>query len=286
MTVLQQVAHYSFTPAPVVNPPPWATPRRWSRRRGDSGGSVVTGVALPAVAFASRRPGSVTVAGSGLITGLLNDSTFVGRDRIGRAGGTVNDSVRVQVAQVAQQVIISQVNPINKDAVHDTVNVTAGGAGQARTAGHRRSILFTSRNSTHPTRQTTTTASGATFALDRTGAVIIAAQLDVAKDSITVNVANVARSAIVTPDTLNFTTVNDTIPLTIRGAQQPRRHGAAGVDAGHLVVGGCHHRVGRRRRPRLGRRRVGTHAGDGGHQHRVARHLGDPESRTCRSRWT
>lgn len=209
VVVQQQVAHYTFSPAPVVIGAIGGTATITSTPR-DSGGSVVTGVTLPAITYASRRPGSITVNGAGLVTGLLNDTTFVvGTATV--AGSTVTDSVRVEVGQVAQQVIISQSGPINKDAVNDTVNITAVALDARGVAVIGRPILFTSRNSTIA-RQTATTASGATFALDRTGAAIIAAQLDAAKDSITVDVSNVERSIRISAG-VNLPTIGDSLSL-------------------------------------------------------------------------
>src|SRR6185369_8924948 len=123
VTVQQQVAHYTFAPAPVVIGALGNTAQITPTPR-DSNGIAVTGVTLPSISYASRRPGSITVNGTGLVTGLLNDTAFVVATA-SVAGGTVVDSVRVEVGQVAQQVIISQSGPINKDAVNDTVNITA-----------------------------------------------------------------------------------------------------------------------------------------------------------------
>src|SRR5205814_408650 len=133
---------------------------------------------------------------TGLVTGLSNDTSFVVATAT-VAGAPVTDSVRVEIGQVAQQVIISQTGPINKDAVNDTVNITAV-ALDARGVALNRQIRFTSSASTI-VRQTLTSASGATFALDRIGSAVVTAQIDQARDSITVNVAN-------TPRTIHTTT--------------------------------------------------------------------------------
>ncbi len=210
ITVAQQVAHYTFSPAPVLIAALGDTARITATPR-DSGGSVVTGVTLPSVTFNTRRPGSVTVNGAGLITGLLNDTTYVVATA-SVAATTVADSVRVEVGQVAQQVIISQTDPINKDALNDTAKVTAI-ALDARGVGITgRGVIFQSLTPSIA-RLTTTTTSDAVFALDRTGTATIKAQLDGAQATIRIIVSNVARAVGLSPDTLTFTTVDDTIPL-------------------------------------------------------------------------
>ncbi|HEY2805055.1 MAG TPA: invasin domain 3-containing protein [Gemmatimonadales bacterium] len=213
VTVQQRVAHYTFAPSPVVIAALGATAQITATPK-DSGGSTVTLGGLPAVTFTSRRPGSFTVNGTGLVTGNLNDTAFVvATSTVGT--GTVIDSVNVEVGQVAQSIVINQTGPINKDALNDSVLISATALDARNQPINTRNINFTSRTPL-VARRTTSTSSSAVFALDRTGSSVIAAQLDQAKDSISVVVSNVARTTFVTPDTLKFATVDDTLPLSVK----------------------------------------------------------------------
>ncbi len=213
VTVAQQVAHYTFSPSPVLITALGATAQITTTPK-DSGGSTVTTAGLPAITYLSRRTSSIAVNGSGLVTGNLNDSAFVlATATVG--GSTVTDSVKVEVGQVASSIFINQSGPINKDALNDTVLISASAFDAKNVAINTRSINFSS-GSPLVARLTTSTTTSTVLALDRTGSAKVFAQMDGAKDSITINVSNVARTLFVTPDTLRFTTVDDTIPLSIQ----------------------------------------------------------------------
>ncbi|MBI4421280.1 MAG: Ig-like domain-containing protein, partial [Gemmatimonadetes bacterium] len=210
VTVRQRLDHYTFTPASVVLGALGDTLTVVPRPR-DVADSIITGVTLPTPTLTSSRPG-FSVTAQGLITALANDTGFVVAEADLGGGTFVRDSVRVQVGQVAAQVLITNPDPVTVTAIPDTIPLSAivRDSGNNNVLG--RSVVW---NNLDPlVVGFAPSGNQATAFVTGTGTGRIVAAMDARADTLTFIVTNVSTRIRIRPDTLAFRSVGDTIALT------------------------------------------------------------------------
>ena len=172
----------------------------------DANGGLMEMSAATAPVWTSRDPSAADVTQSGRITARRNAATWVVAQR-----GTVADSVRVNVNQLAVSVVISSPSGFGIDAIDGTLALTAEGFDRnANPDGNS----FPTWASLNPAGAQVDPLTGVVTGR-ATGDHLIVATVDNAADTVVVNVNNPPSTLVLTPASLAMTSVNDTAQLTV-----------------------------------------------------------------------
>lgn len=167
----------------------------------DSGGSEIPSAAAPSPSWETANPSVASVSSSGAVTAESNGDTFV------RAlAEDVVDSVRVQVSQVAARVQIFGDRNVFIDALGETSQLIAVAFDSLEVDLRNKTPIWISRDLEVAQVGTNT---GIVRAISE-GSAVIVAEVDTAADSITVTIEDVPQTLEITPDTLDFASINDT----------------------------------------------------------------------------
>ena len=172
----------------------------------DANGGVIESSPTSAPVWTSRDPSAAEVNQSGKITARRNAATWIVAQR-----GTVADSVRVNVNQLAVRVVISSATGFGIDAVDGQITLTAQGFDRNNNPDGNSLPTWASLN---PAGAQVDPLTGVVTGRS-TGDHPIVAMVDNSGDTVIVNVNNPPASLVLTPATLAMTSVNDTAQLTV-----------------------------------------------------------------------
>ena len=205
VTVAQTLARYVLSHDDVTLDALGDTIRVTATAR-DANGSVIEPAPTIAPVWTSRDPSAADVTQGGKITARRNAATWIVAQR-----GTVADSVRVNVNQLAVSVVISSPTGFGIDAIDGQLALSAQGFDRNANPDGNSFPTWTSLN---PAGAQVDPLTGVVIGRT-TGDHRIVATVDNAADTVIVNVNNPPSTLVLTPSTVAMTSVHDTAQLTV-----------------------------------------------------------------------
>jgi hypothetical protein len=202
VAIQQVLAHYTFN-VPGVGLNALTQTAQVTATPRDARGNAIAAGAAPSYVVHDPSVASVT-AGTGLVTALLNGSTFVVAFR-----GAVRDSVPLLVSQKAKVVTVSPQPVPAMTSVGDQRQLNATAVDSANVSVQGAQPAWSSSN----TAAANVNSAGLVTAVGL-GSTFVVASLDGKRDSVVITVTNDPATVRVIPDTATATSINDTLVFT------------------------------------------------------------------------